>query len=125
MATVRRSPNHLQYPKRARTSESPPSGWLAALAAGLLSVGVILRPGFSAWLLAMWAAAVIAIVSAVAARILRLRPERRQQDPESPPPEENKPEENPEGPAAKTNRNGSSREWGFSFKIFRNTRDGN
>ncbi len=125
MATVRRSPNHRQYPVRTRTAESPPSGWLAALAASLLSVGVILRPAFSAWLLAMWAAAVIAVVFAAAARILRLRPERRQQDPESPPPDESKAEENPEGPAAKTNRNGSSREWGFSFKFFRNTRDGN
>jgi hypothetical protein len=92
------------------------------LAISLLLAGVILHPTFPAWLLAAWAAA-IAVVSALVRNIRHWWSKRHQSESEPPSPEESGAEVGSiSGPAPKASHNGT-REWGFSFKVFRNTRD--
>jgi len=94
-----------------------------ALAVSLLLAGVILHPAFSAWLLAAWAAAAVAVVSTWTRNVRHWWSNRHQNDSEPPSPEESGAEAgSTSGPAPEASHNGTS-EWGFSFKVFRNTRD--
>jgi uncharacterized protein (DUF58 family) len=117
MATLRRDPPD-------RIPDPLSNGWLVALGASLVLVGVVLGLSSSAWLSAILAAAVIATITAVAKNIFRRRSAQKQENSRSAPSEEVGVEvDNTREPPLKAGRKKRSGEWGFSVRIFHNTED--
>jgi len=117
MATIRRS-SHDEFPYALS------NGWLVALAVSLVLIGVILGLAFTAWLLATLAAAVIAAIGAVIKTIRQRRSMRHQEEIQAAAPEGSSTEvEKAREPIPEAGNSGKSREWVFSVKISRNTRE--
>ena len=117
MATLRRS-SHDEFP------DALSNGWLVALGVSLILIVVILGLAFTAWLLATLAAAVIAAIGAVIKTIRQRRSMRHQEEIQAAAPEESSAVlEKAREPVLEAGHRGKSREWVFSVKISRNTRE--
>lgn len=117
MATLRRS-SHDEFP------DALSNGWLVALGVSLILIVVILGLAFTAWLLATLAAAVIAAIGAVIKTIRQRRSMRHQEEIQAAAPEESSAVlEKAREPVPEAGHRGKSREWVFSVKISRNTRE--
>jgi membrane protein implicated in regulation of membrane protease activity len=117
MATLRRS-SHDEFPYALS------NGWLVALGVSLILIGLILGLAFTTWLLATLAAAVIAAIGAVIKTTRQRRPMRHQEEIQASTPEGSGAEVGKaREPIPEAGNRGKSREWVFSVKISRNTRE--